>query len=104
MNSAQMDIIFKANRAAQAKASRDLLAKAGYSVHKRSAHIGWAWDWSGPNSNPMTSQHFRSEADAWADAQAAFFREIERAREIMGILFLHGSLEILTQNPVDTHR
>lgn len=60
---------------------RTLAVALGFSVHERSSHgPGKAWDW-GPK-HTMLSNHFKSEALAWADLEETMQRKCEEAERI----------------------
>lgn len=64
---------------------RELMAAVGYTVRERSCHgPGRAWDWYRPGKGSMDGNQFRSEAEAWADAENAFVGEVRRAEELAG--------------------
>lgn len=65
---------------------RALMARAGYAVRERSAHLGRAWDFDFPGKGAMDSRHFASPELAWAAAEERFVRDFERAVRLITLV------------------
>jgi hypothetical protein len=66
---------------------RDQMVRLGYSVHQRSSHgPGPAFDYDAPWKGQMETRHFKSEEEAWADAERRFLSEVDRARKVLAVV------------------
>jgi hypothetical protein len=66
---------------------RDQMVRLGYEVYERSCHgPGRAWDYDAPWKGPMETRHFKSEEEAWADAERRFLSEVDRARKVLAVV------------------
>lgn len=67
---------------------RDLMKRAGWTVHQRSSHMGPRWDFSSPFRGAMDSRILETEEKAWAEAEADFDLQVGRARDLVVVVGL----------------
>lgn len=65
---------------------RELMQRAGWSVHQRHSHVGMRWDFSAPGKGPMDSRIIETEAKAWAEAEAHFAEAVNRAQQLLAVV------------------
>lgn len=67
---------------------REKMKALGFEVYSKRSHApgGCSWDYSAPFKGSMHAAHYRTEAEAWAEATRDFDRLVRLARKVVGVV------------------